>query len=319
MDNYGIVIYYKHERSFDIMETLNKKNSFADAVYETTKTLLDFQKDQYTAARDKELNTIRKKLSFYTIICDKYKPSLNDIGTRYDCTKYTNLIKKYMLPLTSTWFKPAAGRSVCKFYADMGDVDLPIISIDSIYINRVLFGSNIEFLNDDTIIIKVFIDMIHLLKPYRFDLANIRIGDINNYSYDTVYCDLFDTVIASLKNISGKDVYAESINSTAVIISRVVMAKFLALIPGKKDGDSILYRFIYGDTKSAMDESPYPITITFKSSKYETVLTEVADKEALHKLRLLEISISYQIFLVLVGWKRVGLMARFLTISIYPI
>jgi hypothetical protein len=94
-------------------------------------------------------------------------------------------------------------------------------------------------------------------------------------------------VIVSLRNVSGKDVYAESIDTTANIISGVVMAKFLTLITSKKNGDSILYRFIYGYIKSTItidESSSYPITITVKSSKYETVIEEIADKEDLHQL-----------------------------------
>jgi hypothetical protein len=279
-----MVIYYNHERSFDIMETTNKKSTFYDAVYETTELLLYFQKAQRRTIDREEPTTIREKIEWYMTDCDQYTLTLDDIGTRYDCTKYTNLIKRYMGQLTSTWAKQEAGRSVCKFYADMGKIDRPIITIDHIYIDRVSFGSNIEFLNDGTIIIKVFMDVVHSLKIYRFNLANIRIDDINSSSYDTTYYSLFDMVIASLRNVSGKDVYAESIDTTANIISRIVIAKFLTLIVGKKNGDSILYRFVYGDTKSTTDESSRPITITVKSSKYETVIEEIEDKEALHKL-----------------------------------
>ena len=246
---------------------------------------MDFQKAQRRTIDREEPTTIREKIEWYMTDCDQYTLTLDDIGTRYDCTKYTNLIKRYMGQLTSTWAKQEAGRSVCKFYADMGKIDRPIISIYRIYINRVLFGSNIEFLNDGTIIIKVFMDVVHSLKIYRFNLANIRIDDINSSSYDTTYYSLFDMVIASLRNVSGKDVYAESIDTTANIISRIVIAKFLTLIVGKKNGDSILYRFVYGGIKFTIDESSsYPITITVKSSKYETVIEEVEDKEALHKL-----------------------------------
>ena len=269
------------------MKTVNEKRSpFNDAVYETTKMLLDFQRDQYDTTKDRELNTIRKKMSFYTIVYAQYIPIISDIGDKYDCTKYTNLIKRYMVPLASTQLKRDVGRSICKFYADMGDMALPFIAIDRIYINRALFGSNIEFLNDGTILIKVFIDVIHLHKPHRFDLANICIDDINSSSYDTLYYNLFDTVIASLKNMCAKDIHAESIDTTAVAISRVVMAKFLVLIAGKEDGDSILYRFIYGDNiESTMDESSsYPITITVKSSKDKIEMAEIADKESLDKL-----------------------------------
>lgn len=267
------------------METTNKKRSpFSDAVYETAKLLSDFQKIQCRTINREEPTTIREKIDRYMTDCDQYTPILDDIGIRYDCSKYTNLIKRYMAPLTATWTKQEAGRSVCKFYTDMGKIDMPIITIDRIYIDRVSFGSNIEFLNDGIIIIKTFMDVIHSLKVYRFDLANIRIDDINSFSYDTTYYSLFDTVIVSLKNVSGKDVNAESIDTTAATISRVVMAKFLTLIAGKKNGESILYRFIYGDTKSTTDELSRPITITVKSSKYETVIEEIEDKEALHKL-----------------------------------
>ena len=103
----------------------------------------------------------------------------------------------------------------------MGKIDMSIITIDHIYIDRVSFGSNIEFLNDGTMIIKVFMDVVHSLKTYRFNIANICIDDINSSSYDTTYYSLFDMVIASLRNVSGNDVYAESIDTTANIISRV--------------------------------------------------------------------------------------------------
>ena len=280
-----MVIYYNHERSFDIMETTNKKRSiFSDAVYETAKLLLDFQETHRCTINREEPTTIREKIDWYMTDCDKYIPTLDDIGIRYDCSEYTNLIKKYMAPLTSTWINQGAGRSTCKFYADMNSIESPIIIINHISSTRISFGGNIEFLNDGTIIIKTFMDVVHSLKVYRFNLANIRIDDINSSSYDTTYYSLFDMVIASLRNVSGKDVYVESIDTIAVIISRVIMAKFLTLITGKKNGDSILYRFIYGDTKSTTDESSRPITITVKSSKYETVIEEIEDKEALHKL-----------------------------------
>ena len=269
------------------METTNKKSTFSDAVYEATELLLDFQKAQRRTIDREEPTTIREKIEWYMTDCDQYTLTLDDIGTRYDCTKYTNLIKRYMGQLTSTWAKQEAGRSMCKFYADMGKIDRPIITIGHIYIDRVSFGSNIEFLNDGTIIIKVFMDVVHLLKTYRFNLANIRIDDINNSGYATTYYSLFDMVIVSLRNVSGKDVYAESIDTTANIISGVVMAKFLTLITSKKNGDSILYRFIYGYIKSTItidESSSYPITITVKSSKYETVIEEIADKEDLHQL-----------------------------------
>lgn len=78
------------------METTNKKSTFYDAVYETTELLLDFQKAQRRTIDREEPTNIREKIEWYMTDCDQYTLTLDDIGTRYDCTKYTNLIKRYM-------------------------------------------------------------------------------------------------------------------------------------------------------------------------------------------------------------------------------
>lgn len=77
------------------METTNKKRSpFSDAVYETAKLLLDFQETHRCTINREEPTTIREKIDWYMTDCDKYIPTLDDIGIRYDCSEYTNLIKK---------------------------------------------------------------------------------------------------------------------------------------------------------------------------------------------------------------------------------
>lgn len=88
------------------METVNKKRSpFSDAVYETAKLLSEFQKIQRRTIDREEPTTISEKIEWYVTNYDQYTPILDDIGIRYDCSKYTNLIKRYMGPLTSTWDK----------------------------------------------------------------------------------------------------------------------------------------------------------------------------------------------------------------------